>query len=69
MNRKKLARRTALAAKLHDRHNPPYRVMGDDGHFVGAPTRQAARELKREQKYESYIEQRVASGYDYTRIH
>lgn len=69
MNRRKLERRTALIAKIRDRHNPPYRVKCVDGWSVRAATRAEARELRRVHSLTcvAYVERRTESG-TYERI-
>lgn len=66
MNRSKLAARTELAARIRDRHQPPYRVYDANRqqHFA-AKTRDEARDIKRQIASEggtAWIEQRLQSS-------
>lgn len=65
MNQRKLQSRTKLAAKIRDRHNPPYRVWDDNRcQYFKATTRAEARDVKREivsSDGAAYIEQRTSA--------
>lgn len=67
MNRQKLERHTALAARIHLRHNPIYRVQDvNRQQAFPANSRADARDIKRQITSEggtAYIEQRTEGGH------